>query len=103
MTHLVVHPAAACEIADAVRAYDASRPGLGSVFLRQIDACLRNVREFPELAASVLPGYRRSVVQRFPFIVVYRIVEDEVQVLALFPSQADPARLFSRLLTATGT
>lgn len=103
MTRVLVHPAAAFEIADAVRSYDATRPGLGSGFLEQIDACMRNLQDFPELAASVLPGYRRAVVQRFPFIVVYRIVADEVQVLALFPAQADPARLLSRLLAPTET
>ena len=103
MSRLLIHPAAACEIGDAARSYDASRPGLGVAFLRQLDGCFRNIADFPEMAASVLPGYRRAVVQGFPFIVVYRIAGDQLQVLALFPSLADPSRLLARLSSASSS
>lgn len=101
MTRLTIDPAAAFEIGDAARSYETTRPGLGNEFIRQLDFAFYNIRQFPEMSAAVAPGFRRCVVHRFPFCLVYRVKQDEVQVLALFPTHADPERLLARLFAAT--
>lgn len=103
MTPLVIAPAAALEIADAARSYEATRPGLGTDFIQHIDTALGNLRQFPHMAAIVMPGFRRIVLHRFPFSVVYRITPAEAQVIAVFPTREDPERLLARLATSSLT
>lgn len=97
MTRVALIPAAAFEIAEAAAAYDATRPGMGSAFVRCIDRTIIHIRQFPEIAPAIEQDFRRAVIHRFPFCIVYRATPDEVQVLALFPTQADPGRLLARL------
>lgn len=101
MTSVTFDPTASFEIADAMRAYEATRPGLGRAFLQQVDAALGSIRRFPELAASCAPSLRRAVIYRFPYCLVYRLQAEEVQVLAVFPTRADPERLLARLLSSS--
>lgn len=98
MMRLRIAAPAAFEIADAARSYDATRPGLGSAFVQHIDAALNNIAQFPEMAAMAAPGFRRAVLHRFPYSVVYRVTPDGIDVLALFPTQANPETLLNRLL-----
>ena len=101
MTRITVAPAAAFEIADAAQAYEATRPGLSDAFVSEVDRALTGVRDYPYIAASIMPGFRRCILRRFPYSVAYRVVGDDVQVLALFPTRTDPAQLAARLASAT--
>jgi toxin ParE1/3/4 len=94
---LVIAPQAAFDIANTTASYRATEPGLGTAFVRHLDRTLANIQHFPEMAANVLPGFRRAIMHRFPFCVVYRIRGQEVEVIALFPTRADPHRLLARL------
>lgn len=102
MSRVFVASAAAYEIADALRSYEMTRPGLGRLFVDQVDRTLVQVGNYPEAAPTVSPGFRRAVVHQFPYCIIYRLHANDVQVLAVFPTRADPARLLSRLAsTAT--
>lgn len=102
MTRLVVGPTFSLELADAVRAYELNRAGIGRELALHVDEALRDIRRFPDMAAIVAPAVRRVILHRFPFCLVYRLKGNEVQLLALIPTRADADRTYSRLTAFYG-
>jgi plasmid stabilization system protein ParE len=89
-SRLVFHP----EIVDdlgAIAAYyrelDRSLPArFRSRFREQLD----RLTEFPDSGALLFGDFRRVVIKRFPYLLVYRIVSDRVFVLAIISFRRDP-------------
>lgn len=100
MMRIVFVSEASFELTDAASAYDATRAGLGRMFIQQVDESLMRLVTFPEIAASVGGPFRRAVLHRFPYSIIYRVSGGQIQVLGILPNRADPARLQARL---TGT
>lgn len=93
---VVVAPAAAFDIADATTAYEATRPGLGREFLDELRRARLQIERFPAGSQQVLPGARRCLIRRFPFGVIYRILTDRIEIVAILPTQADPVQMAVR-------
>ncbi len=85
-----LRPAAAADIEDAYRWYEARRMGLGEEFLDAVKATLVAIAEDPELYAVVHRGTRRAFLRRFPYGVYYRIVEGSPVVVACFHAKRNP-------------
>ena len=75
---------------DAALFYEAARSGLGDFFLdhmqRVIDALCRR----PELGLDVGDGFRRALVRRFPFNVIYTVDANEIVVVAVAHQRHSP-------------
>jgi plasmid stabilization system protein ParE len=82
---LVVLPEAEEELRAALRWYEAKRPGLGLELIGVVDQALAAIaampHRFPVWAADT--KYRRAVLRRFPYVVVFEDREDTVEVVAL--------------------
>jgi hypothetical protein len=103
MLSVVIAPPAAFEIMDAAGAYEATRAGLGRVFLEELGGVRDRIQEHPESCPQVHPtGLRRALVHRFPFGVIYRVTAREIQVLAVLPTRADPHRIEAKTGGAVG-
>ena len=75
---------AAEELQDAAVHYEGERAGLGSEFVDEVEKSLAFVAEFPRVAVREGGSYRRLVVPRFPYYIVYRLVgEDVLRILAV--------------------
>jgi hypothetical protein len=48
------------------------------------------IRAFPEFWKEVGQGYRRKLIERYPFGIIYRIVGDEIQIVALAHTSRKP-------------
>lgn len=97
MTPVVLSPQAAFELHDAAASYDATRQGLGRDFIEQVDRTLVRIASYPEIAPTVGGEFRRAVVYRFPFSIVYRLRSSQIQVMGILATRADPERLIARL------
>lgn len=90
---LIVRPEAEADLADAVRWYDLQRPGLGAEFQLCVEEKLERIRRTPEMHAMVYRELRRASVRRFPYAILYRVVEKKkVIVVAVMHSRRDPKR-----------
>jgi len=87
---VVTRPAAAADIETAYRWYEKERPGLGSEFLAAMDKAVKAIAENPERFPTVRKDIRRSVLRRFPFSLLYRIVSGHVVVIACFHGKRNP-------------
>lgn len=93
---LVLREAAAEDIVDAQRWYEAQAPGLGARFTSAIERTLALIESNPVAYQVVDDPIRRAVVRKFPYNVFYVPEEDHVVVLAVFHQAMDPGRLTTR-------
>lgn len=82
---LIVLPEAEDEVLDAMRWYEGRRRGLGLEFVGVVEHALVDIAEAPE-RFSVWPAdprYRRAVLDRFPYLVVYEVRPEGIEVVAV--------------------
>lgn len=93
MNHpLIIRPEAENDLIEARDWYEAQREGLGAEFLTAIDGVFSRIRETPELYAAEYKGVRRAGMNRFPYIVYYRLIENTVEVIAVQHGSRSPRR-----------
>jgi plasmid stabilization system protein ParE len=76
--------------------YEEQREGFGAEFLTAVDEVFDRIRETPELYAPEYKSVRRAGMDRFPYIVYYRLVGDTVEVIAVQHGSRSPRRWRSR-------
>jgi plasmid stabilization system protein ParE len=86
-----LRPLAQAEFDDAADDYERKSFGLGPRFTRAVDKVLERIGRFPEMYAFAFRDVRCAPVRRFPFVVLYRVTDDEVIVLGFLPAMSDPA------------
>ena len=102
MTRLIrVDPAAAEELAAAVALYEERGPGLGGRLFDEVQQALHLIRRHPSVGAPVPRvaaerGTRRVPLHRFPYAVVYRIRDAEIEVVAFAHGSRKPGYWRSR-------
>jgi toxin ParE1/3/4 len=65
------------------RWYDGQKEKLGNEFLDDVAASISLIKEFPYAASPIGRGYRRHIMRRFPFNIIYQVSGDEVYVVAV--------------------
>jgi plasmid stabilization system protein ParE len=94
----VLRPAAAADVEEAWRWYEARRAGLGDEFLEAVRAALESIRAHPESAPLVRRDIHRHLLRRFPYGLFYRIIQGQVVVVACFHAKRSP-RVWRSLVT----
>lgn len=94
---LVFRPEADLEINEAAEWYEARGQGLAVEFLRVVDACIESIRRDPLLYPVVHGQARRAMLRRFPYGVVYTVLEDEIVIIACIHGRRDPKSWQDRL------
>jgi plasmid stabilization system protein ParE len=87
---LSIHEVAEAEINEAADFYDVKSPGLGSVFVDEIERAMGRISEFPEAAPLVGGRVRKRSIAKFPYSVVYSVRPDEIRVLAVAHQKRRP-------------
>lgn len=95
MKRLRVDSAAEDELQAAVAWYDSRRAGLGARLLSAVDRTLQLIRRHPGLGEPVPrvrpeQGVRRVPLRRFPYFVIYRERDDEIQIVAFAHTSRRP-------------
>lgn len=87
MKSVNVQPRAEAEADEAAAWYEAEQPGLGIVFLLELDAAIERAAETPLAYAPVFQDARRVLTRRFPFAVYFVCEHDVVEVFAVLHQQ----------------
>jgi plasmid stabilization system protein ParE len=90
---VVFHPDAEEEFKEAVWWYGNQQEGLDLEFVRCIDDAIQKINRNPDLYPIEFENYRKKVVRRFPFKIIYEMIEDTIYVLAVFHSRRNPEQL----------
>jgi plasmid stabilization system protein ParE len=87
-------------LADAEQArdwYERRELGLGSDFLDALEGTILEIAESTEFYRFIRKPYRRSLMRRFPFLVVFEERDKCVWILAVFHTSRNPGELDLRL------
>jgi len=91
------HLAVRGDIDAAVAYYDSLNPNLGSDFSAAVARCLVQLPVFPESRREFMPGWRRMVVPKFPYLVLYAVRGRTVFVAAVVNARRDPKTIQATL------
>ena len=81
---------AEAELSDAVDHYEQESPGLGTAFLAAVEHAVTDLVEYPESAPVLSGPYRKKVLSRFPFNLIYRVKKNEIRILAIAHQRRRP-------------
>jgi toxin ParE1/3/4 len=80
---LSIHEVAEAEINEAADFYDLESPGLGNVFIDEIQRALQSIIDFPDAAPLIQGHVRKRLVSKFPYSLMYSARENEIRILAV--------------------
>lgn len=90
------HPIALEELRQAAEYYKAQREGRDERFLNAVAAAVALIERFPALGHFVHRKYRRVLVHRFPYSVIYREQRTFLRVVAIAHHKLDPHNWIGR-------
>lgn len=86
-------PLAEKEIEESIEFYESRRKGLGKQFLTYLRSYLKVLKTNPELfAIKKGPSYREMTLVKFPFVIIYEIIETEIIIYSVFHTSRNPER-----------
>lgn len=83
-------PEAQQELDDAFQWYETQSSGLGQRLLNEVMDVLGLIRRFPDAWHPLSANTRRCRLKRFPYSVVYAVVDAEVLVIAISHQHRQP-------------
>lgn len=84
------------ELLDIVRYYNENLPGLGKEFMEELDIQIELCCTNPEIGVPLGEDYRRLVMKRFPFSIIYRIRDKNIRVIAVAHQHRKPGYWLGR-------
>ena len=90
MLKLTFHPDVSNEIKVSYNWYQEKAEGLGEDFINELESAYRAIIEFPQTWPKFQKGFRRFLLSRFPFSVIYRINGNEIYVVAVMHQSRKP-------------
>ena len=87
---LVVGPIAERDIEEAARWYEAREPGLGQAFVHEVLRALDAIVDSPERFPFLGDPYRRKLLDRFPYAIIYKVTTHRIYVRAVAHARRRP-------------
>lgn len=84
------HEDARIEFDEAADFYGMERASLGVAFVGSVERAVDHASEFPDSCPVLRGRVRKMRVQRFPYSVMYSVVDDHIRVLAVAHDRRRP-------------
>lgn len=97
MSHLSFHPDVGYEIREAYRWYETQAQGLGDDFIEELELAFQAIVEIPETWPKFKKGFRRYILSRFPFAVIYSQINNRLYVIAMMHQSRKPDYWLNRV------
>ncbi|QTN32589.1 type II toxin-antitoxin system RelE/ParE family toxin [Akkermansiaceae bacterium] len=87
--YLLLAPAAA-ELEESAKFYNGCAEGLGDEFLDAFESAMDLIMGYPEAWGMLDQDFRRFLLRRFPFGIIYRVQDGRVIVTSVFHLSRKP-------------
>ena len=87
---IVLSPSSKNEVKAAAKYYETQMAGLGEAFIASLRAGLLHIHNYPQASVTIKNNYRRHLLTRFPFGVIYRIDGNTIFVAAVMHLRKKP-------------
>ena len=84
------HPSAKTEFTETIEYYEECRIGLGLEFAKEVYSTIQRVVQFPEAWSPLSKSTRRCLTSRFPYGLIYQILDDEILIIAIMQLNRKP-------------
>lgn len=75
---------------EAASFYEARVPGLGAAFLDDVDRSIEMICESPRIGAAAGRTFRKLLVRRFPYSIIYALRDEELVIVAIAHQRKRP-------------
>jgi toxin ParE1/3/4 len=96
MPEIIFHPETEFEVRAAYQWYEAQVPGLGDNFLTELESAYQTIIELPSTWPKFHNSFRRFLLSKFPFSVIYRFEDEIIYVVAIMHNSRKPAYWLKR-------
>ena len=90
MAKILFTQAARADLVEAVRWYDTHAPQVVPQFRDALRTALSRIAENPKQFPPSFKNTRRALLRRFPYIIVFREMQDAIYVVAVFHTSRNP-------------
>ncbi|GMQ87566.1 MAG: hypothetical protein BMS9Abin08_0770 [Gammaproteobacteria bacterium] len=97
MPKIVFHPEIASEIKASYNWYQEQAAGLGDDFIAELEAAYDAITELPETWPKFQKGFRRFLLTRFPYSIVYKDTNENIFVVAVMHNSRKPGYWLGRI------
>jgi mRNA-degrading endonuclease RelE of RelBE toxin-antitoxin system len=87
---LVIKPRAEDDLAEGIVWYESRQKGLGMIFLNWVEKYLKSIQRNPLQYPLKRKPYREAFIKKFPYVIIYEVLEDEVIVYSVFNTHRNP-------------
>ena len=84
------HPQASEEFQAASAYYENEIPGLGEGFISEVERIAELIDAYPAIGKPIDDAFRKAVLMRFPFSVIYRAENDKLWIIAIAHQSRKP-------------
>ena len=92
MYHIVIAEKAEAEYNAAYWYYEERQIGLGVSFEQQAEQLLKTIKRNPLLFQRKFKQYREALLRRFPYFIVYEIINNNIIVHSFFHTSRNPKK-----------
>ncbi|MGB0495224.1 MAG: type II toxin-antitoxin system RelE/ParE family toxin [Kangiellaceae bacterium] len=90
MQNIIFHPEIENEVKSSYDWYQSQAKGLGDDFLNELETSYQAIIELPETWPKFYVGFRRFLLSKFPFSIIYRTSGNTIFVLAIMHNSRKP-------------
>ena len=87
---LIINPFAEYDLEYYTEWYDLQKENLGSDFIAEVKSVVKRIQQNPLQYQKVRKTVRKASVKRFPFILVYHVGEEVINIFAVFHTSKNP-------------
>jgi len=96
MSDVIFHPDVVTEVKASYEWYQDQAAGLGEDFLSELESAYQTIIEFPDTWPKFQKGFRRFLLSKFPFSVIYRRNNNSIFIVAVMHNSRKPGYWKSR-------
>ncbi|MGD1320551.1 type II toxin-antitoxin system RelE/ParE family toxin [Chryseobacterium sp. 2R14A] len=89
---LILKSRAQIDLAEAIEYYQSKRKGLGNKFLKCIHKFFDRIAKNPLHYSLKNNNFREAYIQKFPYVIIYEVIENEIVVFSVFNTHQNPER-----------
>ncbi len=78
--------------------YEEQQPGLGKKFEKETEDLMDHLQVNPYLFQRKFKHYREAIYRRFPYFIVYEVIEKSIIIHSFFHTSRNPKRKLKNLI-----
>lgn len=94
--NLIFRTRALTEIQESYIYYESRVNGLGEQFVATLENELNHIVLYPKQVKTIRKEFRQAFIKRFPFVIIYKIIDKNIVVYSVFHTSRNPTDKFKK-------